>query len=188
MFEKLTKLLPLALVILLMSALTVKAQETTVNSQIGHDFEIKKGRLFFKGNKVEGSTVMAETSVIDTKGRILLWVAINEKEIPGLKDVPTGIYFFWSKDRFEPEYGIQKIYANFSVFLPLENSEQADLGFSADSKWFFTSLGTAPMRDLTVYQFEGLTKIKQFAAIGQPIWAPDWDGRLVFTVLEKEKG
>jgi hypothetical protein len=43
------------------------------------------------------------------------------------------------------------------------------------------------MRDLTVYEFEGLTKIEQFTAIGQPIWAPDWDGRLVLPLLKRKK-
>jgi hypothetical protein len=50
---------------MLLISLLVKAQESTINSQIGDGFEIKEELLFFKGNKVAGSSVKAVTSVID---------------------------------------------------------------------------------------------------------------------------
>lgn len=152
------------------------------------DFEVREGTVFYNGSKVEGSSVAGEPSVIDPSGRVLLWAAVDENEAPGFKGAPTGLYFFWGHAESDSDGVMQNADGRFAAYLPLDNPDQADLGFSADGRWFFVSLGTAPQRDLTVYEFDGLKQVKRFTVMSPVLWTPKWDGRLAFTWLDEAKG
>jgi hypothetical protein len=153
------------------------------------DFEIREMAVFHKGKKVEGSSVASARSAVNEKtGQVLLWAAVEAGNIPDFKGAATGLYFFWGTEELDGDGNMKNAAGQFAAFMPLENPEQAFLEFSADGRYFYTSQGTSPFRDLSVHEFGGFKKLQQFKSMPEVIWSPDWDGRLVFTLIDEAKG
>lgn len=173
----------------LFSILALVLMIPALSAAAPEDFTVREMALFYKGNKVKGVSLNRADTVIDKKsGKNLLWAAVDARETLALKGAATGLYFFWAHAAPNENDNMKNAKGQFAGFMPLENPDQAFLGFSASGQHFYLSQGGSPFRDLSIHEFAGFKKIHSFKSMPEVAWSPDWDGRLVFTLIDEGKG